>query len=165
MPHFQLAAGIHPTDPISNSNLAFYRMQHGDLSSALLLYKKVIDNTQDERSKAIALINMGYIENELGNRGAAREDFQAAVSLRPRNVRAWIGLGVATQKSGDYNAAVQAYSRAVSLQPTDVTYLLLAGALKKNGQDADAAFATQTAKQLSEDISQTQRFVDKLLGH
>jgi protein O-mannosyl-transferase len=165
MPHFQLAAGIHPTDPISNSNIAFYRMQHGDLSSALLLYKKVIDNTQDERSKAIALINMGYIENELGNRGAAREDFQAAVSLRPRNVRAWIGLGVATQKSGDYNAAVQAYSRAVSLQPTDVTYLLLAGALKKNGQDADAAFATQTAKQLSEDISQTQRFVDKLLGH
>jgi tetratricopeptide (TPR) repeat protein len=165
VPHFQLAAEIHPTDPISNSNLALYKMEHGDLTGALALYKKVIDNTQDERSKAIALINMGNIQDELGNLSAARDNFQAAVSLRPRNVRAWIGLGVATQRSGDYNAALQAYSRAVSLQPSDLTYLLLAGALKGSGRDAESASATQTAKQLSENITQTQQFLDKLLAH
>jgi len=165
MPHFQLAAEIHPTDPISNSNLAFYKMQHGDLAGAIALYTKVVDNTQDERSKAIAFINMGNIQKELGNLPAARDNFQAAINLRPRNVRAWIGLGVTTQKSGDYTAAIQAYSQAVSLQPTDLTYLLLAGALKRNGRDAEAVSATQTAKQLSPNITQTQQFVDKLLDH
>ena len=165
MPHFRIAAEIHPTDPISNSNLAFYKMQQGDLTGALALYKKLIDNTQDERSKAIAFINMGNIQDELGNLSAARDDFQAAVSLRPRNARAWIGLGVATQKSGDYNAAIQAFSQAVSLQPTDLTYLLLASALKQSGRDVEAVSATQTANQLSQNITETQQFVDKLLAH
>lgn len=165
MPHFQIAADIHPTDPISNSNLAFYKMQHGDLAGAIALYTKVVDNTQDERSKAIAFINMGNMQMELGNSSAARDNFQAAINLRPRNVRAWIGLGLTTQKSGDYTAAIQAYSQAVSLQPTDLTYLLLASALKRGGRDAEAASATQTARQLSQNITQTQQFVDKLLAH
>jgi protein O-mannosyl-transferase len=165
MPHFQLAADIHPTDPISNSNLAFYKMQHGDLAGAIALYTKIVDNTQDERSKAIAFINMGNIQKELGNLSAARDNFQAAINLRPRNARAWIGLGIATQKSGNYTAAIQAYSQAVSLQPTDLTYLLLASALKRSGRDAEAVSATQTATQLSQNITQTQQFVDKLVAH
>jgi tetratricopeptide (TPR) repeat protein len=140
-------------------------MQHGDLAGAIALFTKVVDNTQDERSKAIAFINMGNIQKELGNLPAARDNFKAAIDLRPRNVRAWIGLGVTTQKSGDYTAAIQAYSQAVSLQPTDLTYLLLAGALKRSGRDAEAVSATQTAKQLSQNITQTQQFVDKLLAH
>jgi protein O-mannosyl-transferase len=165
MPHFQTAAEIHPSDPISNSNVAFYKMQHGDLTGALAQYKTVIENTHDERSKASALINVGNIENDLGNLSAARDSFQGAVNLRPRNARAWIGLGVATQKLKDYDAAVQAYSHAVSLQPSDLTYLLLAGALKQSGRGEAAADATQSATQLSQDISQTQEFVNKLLAH
>lgn len=165
IPHFQIAAEIHPSDPISNSNLAFYKMQHGDLAGALAQYKKVIENTYDERSKATALINTGNIENDVGNFSAARDSFQNAVTLRPRNARAWIGLGVATQKLKDYDAAVQAYSHAVSLQPSDLTYLLLAGALKQSGRDEAAAAATQSATQLSRDIAQTQEFVNKLVAH
>ncbi len=165
MPHFQVAAEIHPSDPISNSNLAFYKMQHGDLQGALAQYKKVIENTYDERSKANALINTGNIENDLGNLSAARDSFQGAVNLRPRNARAWIGLGVATHRSKDYQAAVQAFSHAVSLQPSDLTYLLLAGALQQSGRGEAAAAATQSATQLSQDISQTQEFVNKLLAH
>jgi len=165
MPHFQAAAAIRPSDPISNSNLAFYKMQHRDLSGALAMYKTVIENTSDERSRANAFINMGNIDNELGNLNGARENFQAAVNLRPRNARGWIGLGVVTQKSGDYNAAVQAYAHAVAVQPTDLTYLLLAGALKQSGQAEAAAAAMQTAKHLSQNFAQTQEFVDKLFTH
>jgi len=165
MPHFQAAAAIRPSDPISNSNLAFYKMQHGDLPGALAMYKTVVENTPDERSRANAFINLGSIDDELGNLSAARDDFQAAVNLRPRNGRAWIGLGVVTQKLGDYDAAVRAYSRAVAVQPTDVTYLLLAGALKNSGRTEAAAAATQAAQPLSRNFAETQQFVDKLVAH
>jgi tetratricopeptide (TPR) repeat protein len=165
MPHFRVAAEIHPTDPISNSNLAFYKMQHGDRSGAIAQYKKVIEVTHDDRSKANAFVNMGVMEDQLQNFNAARDDFQAAINLRPHNIRAWVGLGVATQKSGDYDAAVRAYSNAVSIQPCDLTYLLLAGALQQSGRREAATAATQTAKQASENFSQTQQLVNNMLAH
>jgi tetratricopeptide (TPR) repeat protein len=165
IPHFRRAAAIRPSDPLSNINIAFYQLNHGDLSGALEQYKKAIEFTQDERLKADAFINMGNIYEQLGNLPDARKSFQAATDLRPRNERAWVGLGVVRQKSGDLNAAVQAYSRAVAIVPTDVGYLLLAGALRQCGRADEAASATQKAKQMSESIDQTQRFVDGLLAH
>ena len=165
IPHFRRAAAIRPSDPLSNINIAFYQLSHGDLSGALEQYKKTIEFTQDERLRAGAFINMGSIYDQLGNLPDARKSFQAATDLRPRSERAWIGLGVVTQKSGDLKAAVQAYSRGVAIVPTDVGYLLLAGALRQCGRADEAASATQKAKQMSENIDQTQRFVDGLLAH
>ncbi len=165
IPHFRRATAIRPTDPLSNINIAFYQLNHGDLAGALAQYKKALEFTQDERLRAGALINMGGIYEQLGNLSDAWKSFQAATDLRPRNERAWIGLGVVTEKSGDLNAAIQAYSRAVAIVPTDVGYLLLAGALRQCGRADEAASATQKAEQLSENIDQTQRFVDGLLAH
>ncbi len=165
MPHFQAAALIRPSDPLSNSNLAFYKMNHGDLAGALAQYKKVTEMTVDERSRATAFFNMGSIYQQWGDFSAARDNFQSAVNIRPRNVRAWIGLGAASQRAGDFDAAIHAYSQAVALQPTDVTYLLLAGALKQSGRESEAASATQTATHLSQNIAETQQFVESIVGH
>jgi protein O-mannosyl-transferase len=164
MPHFRTAAAIHPTDAISNTNLAFYKLQHNDLSAALAQYKTVTENAVDGRLRAGAFLNMGLIEDKLGNTAAARYDFQTAVELRPRNVRAWIGLGSTAQRLGDPSTAIQAYNRAVAIQPTDVTYLLLAGALQQSGRSNEAASATKTAAQLSDNIQQTREFVKTLLN-
>ncbi len=165
MPHFQAAALIRPSDPLSNSNLAFYKMNHGDLAGALAQYKEVTEMTVDERSRATAFFNMGSIYRQWGDFSAARDSFQSAVNLRPRYVRAWIELGAASQRAGDFDAAIHAYSQAVALQPTDVTYLLLAGALKQSGRESEAASATQTATRLSQNLVETQQFVDSLVGH
>lgn len=164
MPHFQLAAAIHPSDPISNSNLAFYKLQHGDLAGAFAQYRTVSQNAVDERARATAFINMGFIDLDLGNVTAARNDFQAAVTLRPRNGRAWIGLGVAEIRSGDFDAAIQTCSQAVSLQPTDITYVLLSIALEQSGQHEPAATALREATRRAQDLQQTRRFVNGLLG-
>ena len=164
MPHFRTAAAIHPADPISNTNLAFYKVQHNDLAGGLAQYKTVTENAVDARLRANAFLNMGLIEAKLGNLNDARTDFQTAVNLRPRNVRAWIGLGAAAQRSGDGDGAVQAYSRAVTLQATDVTYLLLAGALEQSGQRDAAAAADNRAIQLSQNIDETRRIVRSLIG-
>jgi protein O-mannosyl-transferase len=159
MPHFRTAAAIHPTDAISNTNLAFYKLQHNDLVGALAQYKTVTENAVDGRLRAGAFLNMGLIEDKLGRTAAARDDFQTAVNLRPRNIRAWIGLGSTAQRLGDSDSAVQAYTHAVAMQPTDVTYLLLAGALQQSGRSDDAAAAVKMATQLSDNIQQTREFI------
>jgi tetratricopeptide (TPR) repeat protein len=164
MPHFRTAAAIHPTDAISNTNLAFYKLQHNDLAGALAQYKTVTENAVDGRLRAGAFLNMGLIEDKLGNTAAARNDFQTAVDLRPRNIRAWIGLGSTAQRLGDPDAAIQAYTLAVAVQPTDVTYLLLAGALQQSGRTNDAAAAEKTATQMSDNIQQTREFIKTLLN-
>ncbi|MFZ0275746.1 MAG: tetratricopeptide repeat protein [Candidatus Sulfotelmatobacter sp.] len=164
IPHFRRAAAIRPSDPLSNLNVAFYQLNHGDLPNALAQYKKAIEFTQDERLRAGAFIDMGGIYDRLGNLPEARKSFQAATDLRPRNERAWVGLGVVEQKSGDLDAAVKAYSRAVAIVPSDVDYLLLAGALRQCGRADEAASAAEKAKQLSENIDKTQRFIDGLLA-
>lgn len=164
MPHFQRAAAIRPSDPISNTNLAFYKSRHGDLAGALAQYKTVTENTIDERSRANAFVNMGFINQKIGAFAAAKNNFEAAVKLRPRNVRAWIGLGAAAQRMGNYDMAISAYSRAVELQPSDLTYFLLAGALKASGRDIEAASAQQMAEKMSENMSETENFANTFIA-
>lgn len=164
MPHFRTAATIRPTDAISNLNLAFYKLQHNDLAGALAQYQTVTENAVDGRLRAGAFLNMGLIEDKFGHITAARNDFQTAVNLRPRNIRAWIGLGSTALRAGDYQAAIQAYTHAVAVQPTDVTYLLLSGALQQSGQSDAAASAAQTAAHLSDNIQQTREFVKTLVN-
>jgi protein O-mannosyl-transferase len=164
MPHFRRAAAIRPNDPLSNSNLAFYKLQKGDLVGALAQYKTVTKITSDERSRANALVNMGMIEHQFGDFAAARDDFRAAVKLRPRNVRAWVGLGAAAQRLNDYDTAIDAFSHAVELQPSDITYLFLAGAFRQGGRSNDAAAATQSAQSLSQNMADALQFVSNTVG-
>jgi Flp pilus assembly protein TadD len=164
MPHFRRAAAIRPNDPVSNSNLAFYKLQKGDLAGALAQYKTVTQITVDERSCTIAFINMGMIEHQFGDFAAARDDFRAAVKLRPRNVRAWVGLGAAAQRLNDSSTAIDAFSHAVEIQPSDITYLFLAGAFKQSGRLNDAAAATKSAQSLSQNMADALQFVSNTLG-
>jgi len=47
----------------------------------------------------------------------ALKDFQKAVTLDPKNYRAFNGLGYAYRKSGDYAKALESYSAALKLSP------------------------------------------------
>ena len=164
MPHYRRAAAIRPNDTLSNLNLAFYKSQHGDLWGALAQYKTVTEIALDERSRANAFANMGTIQHRLRDFAAARDDFQAAVKLRPRNVRAWVGLGAAAQRLNDCDTAIDAFSHAVELQPSDITYLFIAGALKQCGRTNDAAAATQSAQSLSQNMAEALQFVTNTVG-
>jgi len=163
-PHFRTAAAIHPSDPLSNLNIAFYELQRGNLQLAIRQYDKAIGLTQDARLKASAFTSLGSIYSRLGDYSRARESFEAAVALRPRTIRAWMGLGLAAQKSGDFDAAVHAYSQANAIQPSDVVYLLLARVLEQSGRKNEAQAATAEAMRLSENFEQTRQIADGLLA-
>jgi protein O-mannosyl-transferase len=162
-PHFRAAAAIHPSDPLSNLNIAFYESQHNDLPGAIQRYRKVIDLTPDKRMKASAFSSLGSIYFQLKDFPHARECYEGAVFLRPRNIRAWMGLGLAAQKSGDFSAAVRAYTQANTIQPSDVLYLLLAGALEQSGQKHEAEAAITEARRLTDNFDQAQQFANGLL--
>lgn len=164
IPHFRAAAAIHPADPISNFNIAFYDQQHGDLRNALRRYGKVLRLTNDARMDADSCINMGFIYNSFGDLSHALESFNQATQLRPRSMLAWLGLGVAKQRSGDLAGALQAYGRAQEIHSTDLGYLLRARALEASGQHQDAQAALRAGKSMSQDFDGAGRTVDRLLA-
>ena len=162
MPHFEAAAAIDPTDPMSRLNLAAYAHRKGHPREAIQQYTLVVNNTRDPRLRATAFSDMGYAYKEIGDPVHAAASFQAAVSLRPRNLRAWLGLGLMAEKFGNYPEAVNAYSQVVAIQPWDLGYYFLARALQRAGHPQEAEAAMQQARQLSENFDQLQQAADSL---
>jgi protein O-GlcNAc transferase len=119
--------------------------------------------TRDPRLRATAFSDMGYALRELGDSERAKASFRAAVNLRPRTLRAWLGLGLAEQTSGNFAEAVKDYAQVVAIQPWDLGYCLLARALEQNGQPDAARAAMDQARRLSDNFDQLQQTADSLL--
>ncbi len=82
IPHFREAAEIHPIDPISNFNIAYYAQQHGNLPEAIEGYKKAIVLTTSNGLKIKAWNNMGLAYRALGDGEQARACFEKAKTLQ-----------------------------------------------------------------------------------
>jgi len=164
VPHFRAAAAINPDDAVSNMNIGIYEQTRGNAPQAIEQYKKAIKLTRDPKLKAKAYNNLGYAYKDIGDYADAQQNLQAAVSVNPEFVGAWISLGLVAQKSGDLNLAIQAYSRAMKVEPSGFGYLLLARALELSGRKAEAEAATQQARSMSEDFGDAQREANRLLG-
>jgi tetratricopeptide (TPR) repeat protein len=164
MPHFRAAAEINPRDPLSTLNLANYELQHGRLPAAIDLYRRVPQITANENLRSHALSGIGSAYRQQGKSHDAEEAFKSALQLVPGNAQAWIGLGLLAQKTGDFAQATSRFSRAVEIEPSDVGYLLLAQALERNGQAAEAQAATQSAQQLSGDLNAARQEAGELLA-
>ncbi|MGB8889045.1 MAG: tetratricopeptide repeat protein [Candidatus Korobacteraceae bacterium] len=82
IPHFREAAEIHPVDPISNFNIAYYAQQHGNLQEAIEGYQKAIVLTTSPGLKIKAWNNMGLAYRALGDDEQARACFATAKNLQ-----------------------------------------------------------------------------------
>jgi tetratricopeptide (TPR) repeat protein len=162
--HFQRAAAIEPSDPMSRLNLAANEQRHGNIPQAISKLTGVIEATNDRRLRATAFTDLGYCYRQLGDRVHAERSFQTAVGLRPSAFRAWVGLGLLAQTSGDSAEAVKDYSRSLAVQPWDLSYFLLARALQQSGRTEESQAALQQAKRLSSNFNQLQQVGDELLA-
>lgn len=162
MQHFRTAVEIDPTDPMSRLNIAADEQKHGHLQAAIEQYNRLVVTTKDPRYRATAFSDMGYAYRDLDDLAHAKQSFLAAVELRPRTLRAWLGLGLVEQRLGDAPAAVAAYSQAVQIQQWDLGYFLLARALEQSGRKQDAQVAMDRAKRLSENFDQLQKAAEAL---
>jgi Flp pilus assembly protein TadD len=160
--HYRRAAALHPSDPISNLNIGLYDQQHNDLRGAIAEYQKVTQITQDSTLRGMAFSNLGFIYRQLGDLPQARQAFESALQLRPRELRAMLGLGLVAQQLGQPDLAARAYSDAIAIQPDDVFYLLLSRALQQGGHAQEAQAALEHSRRVSQDFAKTQAIVEKL---
>ena len=164
MPHFRAAAALDPTDPMSRLNLAAYAQRQGRAQEAIDQYARVLTMTSDPRLRATAFSDMGYALRDLGDLEHAKMSFREAVKLRPRMLRAWLGLGLADQKSGNYAEAVKDYAQVLGIQRWDLGYFLLARALSQNGQTEMSKAAMDEARRLSENFNELQKTAESLMA-
>jgi Tfp pilus assembly protein PilF len=164
MPHFRAAAALNPADPMSRLNLAAYAQRQGHPQEAIDRYAEVLTMTRDPRLRATAFSDMGFALRDLGDTEHAKASFRAAVNLRPRTLRAWLGLGLCEQKSGNFGAAVKDYYQVLGIQPWDLGYFLLARALEENGQPDAARAAMDQARRLSDNFDELQKTAETLLA-
>jgi len=165
MKHYRAALAIYPADPDSNLFIAQYDHQHGNLREAIERYDKMLSVTPDSVKKAVLFSNRGYVYRDLGDYAHARESFEAALALNPRNYRTWIGLGLVQQKTGDLGPSIQAYIQANQVHPSDIGYLLLARALEQSGRKQEADAAVQQASVISQNLDAARAVADGLLAH
>jgi|HubBroStandDraft_2_1064218.scaffolds.fasta_scaffold51778_2 Flp pilus assembly protein TadD len=164
MPHFRAAAALNPADPMSRLNLAAYAQRQGHPQEAIDQYAEVLTMTRDPRLRATAFSDMGYALRDLGDSEHAKASFRAAVNLRPRTLRAWLGLGLSEQKSGNYAEAIKDYAQVLAIQPWDLGYFLMGRALQQNGQPDAARAAMDQARRLSENFDELQKTAETLLA-
>jgi tetratricopeptide (TPR) repeat protein len=162
--HFQAAAQINPSDPMSHSNLGAYLQERGHLDEAIEQYKRVIDLTSDPGLLAATYANLGAAYRKLGEDEKARACFDQALRLNPNQSNAYLGLGQLLEKQNRREDAINSYSRSVELRPTDLGFLLLGHALESAGRRPEALAAYQAALKLSPDIPEAQHAVDALSG-
>jgi len=167
LPHFQNAAEMNPTDPEAHMAIGAYDQQHGQLPQAIEQYQKAITLTDGavQRNlwlRSTTLARMGSAYRQLGDFDQARQSFQKALEVNPRQAEVWLSLGIVTQLSGDPTGAIQAYSQAVKIQPSDVGYLLLARVLEQTGHGDEARKAISEGQRLSRDFPAAQRTVDAI---
>ncbi len=167
--HFRAAVLINPADADSTLNLGAYEQHQKKLPAAIEQYQKVIEITQSAARLNVAtrdqaFRNMAYAYLAQGDYQRARENFQAAVDLNPKDGEAWIGVGVMAQKFGQPQAAVDAYNHALAIQPFDLGYVLLAKALEQAGRNAEAQAALAKGQQLSSNFERTQGVAERLLA-
>jgi tetratricopeptide (TPR) repeat protein len=162
IPHFQTAVEIYPSDPVGQLNVGIHEQLHGKLKEAIARYQVVLRQNADPRLKIYAFENLGVSYSKLGEYEQARSSYDSALQRSPADTMALIGLGVVAQKTGDPAHAAEYYSRAMKVQPSDVGYLLLAHALEQCGQRAEAAAASEQARQISNNLDRARQRADEL---
>jgi Tfp pilus assembly protein PilF len=165
VPHLQRALFLRPDDPMATLNLATYEQMQGHYEAALDGYARVPQFTNSPPLLATAKLNSGYAHYSMKEYDNAKQDFEAALNLRPQNSAAYRGLGLVAQRAGEIAQAAKDYKRAIELQPSPVDYLLLAQALEIGGQPEAAREAQSHAARMTRDLNDDIATVRQLLAN
>jgi tetratricopeptide (TPR) repeat protein len=113
-----------------------------------------------EPEHADTWFNLGYVQEQDGQRERAEASLARACELNPRHDRAWYGLGLLHAHRGDHEAAVTALRQAADLQPMNGAAWYALGMACYHNHQPDAVEAAirhlashepQTAKRLIRD--------------
>lgn len=110
------AAVLHPGLGVAHFQVGVLRSELGDRAGAVTALEAAVKlGFEDDR----LLLNLGYLQADLGRTVAAADSFLAATRRDPRLVPAWMCLSGLRLQHGDVPGAHQALERAEALAPDD----------------------------------------------
>jgi tetratricopeptide (TPR) repeat protein len=162
--HFEAARRLHKYPPDQIVKLGAYELRMGHPLKAVETCKAAVAATSDSQIRLVAWTQMGRALLQLRRYDEAAESYQQALFLAPDEQEGLIGSGLLALRSGDLSRAVAELSQAAKGQPSDVNSLLLAQALRRSDQRAEADRALVQARKISANLSQAQATVADYLA-
>jgi protein O-mannosyl-transferase len=162
--HSQSSVNIFPDDMPAREALAICAQARGDAREAIERYQDVLRLAVEPNIRATAFANLGSIHRKLHDYPQAKASFESALQLNPDLPIALVGSGLLAQKGWDFSLAAKRFAHAMNIEPTSVGYLLLANALDRSGQTAEAGQALEQARRLSGNLQNDQRIADGLMS-
>lgn len=116
---FEEALALRPNHVNGLYNLALTEVYAGRSEEALTGFQKLLalGDAVPPGTRALALINVGFLYTRQGSHADAAQALDQAVALRPDHAEAWTNLGVARRELGDAAGAAAAFRRAHELDP------------------------------------------------
>jgi Flp pilus assembly protein TadD len=162
--HFQAATEINANDAFSQLDIGVCDKKMGNLKDAVEHYEAALRLSTEPNLRSTAFSNLASLYRITGNYQAARENYTAALRIKPDNAMTLIGLGLIAEKTGDWAGAVAYYSQGVAAEPSDVGYVLLARALETEGRKAESSAALDRARKLAPDFEMAEKEAARLLA-
>jgi tetratricopeptide (TPR) repeat protein len=161
---FDTAQSLHLYSFSDMIALGVYEQTHGKAQEAVSQYGRAVGASQDSKSRALALSDLGSAYLQTGDVEHAKMNSASALEQNPDNGAALVGSGLLAEREGDFALAVARISHAVEVEPSDVGYLLLEQAFRRAGRWADAEDARAHAQRISGNFTQAQQFAAQVLA-
>jgi tetratricopeptide (TPR) repeat protein len=135
---FRKALAAHPAHTGLMLEAAYDLLQLSRLDEAQVMYLRCFDVAP---GNVAAMIGLGLVARQRGDRAAALEQFLAAVAVDPAARHAQLELAREFLDAGRYDEARQQIDRVLAQTPEDQQALVLAGHLSRATGDQEAALA------------------------
>jgi len=162
--HFRAARALHQYPPDQILRLAHYEVRMGYPQEALDESRAALAASKDPQLQQAAFCEMGRALLGLRRYDEASQSYREALRLAPDNSDALVNSGLLALRAGDPRRAVAYFGRAAEVDPNDVNLLLLAEALDRSGQSADAKGVLAQARKVSADFERSQQAVAQFLA-
>jgi len=169
----ELAVQQEPNNPLAHLELGMVFAEIGETKKAGQEFEKTLqldpkmqkDVDANRQHYWVEHFNAGIrLSNEDQNFAAAAEEFQKAVDLDPRDVRAYTNLAFCLRKTGRQEEALALFQKALTLNPTDAnarknlaaSYLDMARGEAKDKRFIDAIMLYEKAAELDSTYTEAQ---------
>ncbi|MBO0911434.1 MAG: tetratricopeptide repeat protein [Acidobacteria bacterium] len=136
---------------------ADYELRHGHRSGAMAEAEKVLQGTTDPAAREMAYRDLAIGYTQMAKPREARENYEQALSIEPRDPYAFLGLGLLAYRESDFSQAADYFSRAARVDPSDFDFLLLGRALERAGRQAESMAAYAQAQRVSRDYGEAEK--------
>ncbi len=161
---FRAANALHRYPPAQVLALALYEERVGHPREAIEDCNSILRASADPTLQSATWSALGQAHLQLREFDPAGEAYAEALRLNPEDAASLVGSAILKMRQREYDMAVAQLIHAAKVDPSDVNFLLLAEALRRVGNFANADAATAQAQSVSQDLQGAQNTAAQILS-